>query len=82
VQAMISPLRPRTADLASRRARPRESNETALRFVPHSPVSRGKEKNPGSAFAWPGGGWLRTPLPWHSPDLISLPVWLASPVLD
>jgi len=30
-------------------------------------VSRGKEKNPGSAFAWPGGGWLRTPLPWHSP---------------
>jgi len=96
---MISPLRPRTADLASPRARPRESNETALRFVPHSPVSRGKEKDPGSAFgpesvplaafpapswchAWPGGGWLRTPLPWHSPDLISLPVWLASPVLD
>jgi len=30
-------------------------------------VSRGREKNPGSAFAWPGGGWLRTPLPWHSP---------------
>ena len=46
------------------------------------PVSRGKEKDPGSAFAWPGGGWLRTPLPWHSPDLISLPVRLASPVLD
>jgi hypothetical protein len=95
--------------------------------VPHSPASRGKEKDPGSAFGpesvplatglvpvvyWVPGpfpgptpvqpdmrgkpflpvlvprlarGRLATDvpsLPWHSPDLISLPVWLASPVLD
>jgi hypothetical protein len=104
---MISPLRPRTADLASRRARPHESNETALRFVPHSPASRGKEKDPGSAFGpesvplatglVPVVYWVSGPFPGptpvqpdmrgkpflrHSPDLISLPVWPASPVLD
>jgi hypothetical protein len=42
----------------------------------------GKPLVPVLCHAWPGGGWLRAPLPWHSPDLISVPVRLASPVLD
>jgi len=46
---MISPLRLRTADLASAELAPRESNETALRFVPIRREPR-KEKDPGSAF--------------------------------
>jgi len=58
---MISPLRPRTADLASRRARPHKSNETALRFVPRSPVSRGKERTRAAPSPGPGAAGCGRP---------------------
>ena len=44
-----------------------------------SRMSAGEPSCPSQCRTWPRGGWLRAPLPWHSPDLISLPVWLASP---
>ena len=57
---MISPLGPRTADSASRRARSHESNEAALRLVPHlSPASRGKKRTvlvPRLARGWLAAG--------------------------
>src|SRR5438034_5466656 len=40
--------------------------------TPVQPDERGQPFLPVLCHAWPRGGWLRAPLPWHSPDLISL----------
>ena len=50
--------------------------------TPVQPDERGQPFLPVLCHAWPRGGWLRAPLPWHNPNLMSLPVRLASPVLD
>jgi len=49
---------------------------------PVQPDARGKPFLPVLVPRLARGGWLRAPPPWHSPDLIILPVRLASPVLD
>ena len=103
---MISPLRLRTADLASRRARPPLKQRNCPQIRASFAREPRKEKDPGSAFGpesvplatglvpvvywvpgpFPGptprpAGYSRQALP-DGPDLISLPVWLASLVLD
>ena len=50
--------------------------------TPVQPDKRGKPFLPVPVPCLARGGWLRAPLPWHSPDLIGLPAWMASPVLD
>ena len=49
---------------------------------PRQPDKRGTSFLPVPVPCLARGGWLRAPPPWHSPDLIGLPAWLASPVLD
>ncbi len=50
--------------------------------TPVQPDERGKPFCPSQYHTWPRGGWLRAPLPWHSPDLIRPAGPASEPVLD